>query len=288
MVKWKYRRHTQRSITRLCFYAFTFVTCFAVLFPIMWMVVCSLKDNREIFSASVTLLPRRPQWSRYLYVLTQYDILGVPFRTFIYNSLKVVASSTLFSVVISALGGYALSRFRFCGRSVVSQTILLTQMLPATLIVIPIYLTLMALQVSPHIKVGIAYTTFGIPFCTWMIRGFFDSIPTSLDEAAMIDGCSRLGAFVRVVLPLACPGIVATTIFAFIVGWNDYLYASLLLKRAELWTVPLALMGFVRDYSVDWNSIMACSTIITVPVIILFLLLQRYLIAGLTAGSIKG
>jgi ABC-type glycerol-3-phosphate transport system permease component len=190
---------------------------------------------------------------------------------------------------LGALGGYALSRFRFKGSEGAGYLILVTQMLPTTLTVIPIYLIFKSLALlDTRTGLVIAYTTFALPYCLWMMKGFFDTIPRDIEEAAQMDGCSRVSSLFRVVLPLSIPGLVATSLFAFILAWDEYLFGITLLRSAETRTIAVGIATFIGEYGTPWDLIMTTSVIATIPVLLMFLFLQRYLLQGLTAGAVKG
>lgn len=181
-----------------------------------------------------------------------------------------------------------ISRFRFRGRGFLSYFILTTQVLPGSLLIIPLYVIMGNLQLLDT-KIGLvaAYCTFSIPFCTWMMKGFFDTIPISLEEAARVDGAGRFRIFATVILPLTVPGLVATGIFSFINGWNEYLFASTFMKSYENWTLPIGIASFSGQYATNWGTLMAGAVLITLPVVIMFLLLQKHLVSGMTAGAVK-
>ncbi len=260
--------------------------CLWAVFPFAWILSTSFKPASEVYTAP-TLIPQNPTLDGYVSMLfsraKQFD-----FRQWLFNSVFISLCTTAFSLVIAGLGGYGISRFRFRGRKILSYTILMTQVLPGSLLIIPLYIIMNSLHLIDTLWALIfAYTTFSVPFCTWMLKGFFDTIPQSLDDAARVDGCNYLGAFFRVVLPLAKPGLLATGLFSFITGWNEYLYASVLVQRYEHWTITVGLASFVGQYATDWAAVMAGATIITVPVLILFLCLQKHLVSGMTAGAVK-
>ncbi len=262
------------------------IICAFAVFPFAWMISTSFKPATEIYSEP-SFIPQSPTLKGY-----QSMILGKSknfnMKIWMVNSIIVSASTTLFSIIIASLGGYGLSRFRFAGRKTLGYIILMTQVLPGSLLIIPLYVVLNNLNLlNTLIALVISYTTFAIPFCTWTMKGFFDTIPLSLDEAASVDGCNRLKTFITVILPLTVPGLVATGIFSFIAGWNEYLFASIFVQKYAKWTLPVGISTAVGQYSTDWASVMAGAVIITIPIVILFLLLQKYLVSGMTAGAVK-
>lgn len=257
------------------------------VFPMIWMISTSFKAPSEVYQNPPSLIPRE-------FVLDGYKVMlfgntdSVPFLKWVKNSAIVSLITTAFSMVIALLGGYGLSRFKMWGRDVVSNTILICDFLPASLLVVPLFFVIGQMNLlNTYTGLVLCYITFSIPFCTWMMKGFFDSIPPTLEEAAMVDGCNRFSAFVRIVTPLTLPGLVSTAIFSFITAWNEFLFASIFLKTYDRWTLPIGLLSFDGHYAIDWNSLMAGSVLVTVPIIIIFLVLQKYLISGMTAGAVK-
>ncbi|WP_418667879.1 carbohydrate ABC transporter permease [Allofournierella sp.] len=262
------------------------VVCLWAVFPFAWILSTSFKPAREIYTAP-SLIPKAPTLDGYANMLFG-EAKQFNFREWLFNSVFVSLCTTLFSLVIASLGGYGISRFRFRGRKALAYVILMTQVLPGSLLIIPLYIIMNALHLINTLwALILAYTTFSVPFCTWMMKGFFDTIPRTLDEAGRVDGCGHVGAYWRVVLPLARSGLLATGLFSFISGWNEYLYASVLVQRYNKWTITVGLASFVGQYSTDWAAVMAGATIITLPVLVLFVFLQRHLVSGMTAGAVK-
>jgi ABC-type glycerol-3-phosphate transport system permease component len=253
--------------------------------PILWMLSSGFKYQEDVFTLEPTLIPKRPTLENYKFVLKE-----TPFGRWYLNSLFIAACTTVASITVTSLGAYGLSRFRFRGSTGVSIWILSSQMLPGVLLVVPLFLVFYKIGLlNTRPALIIAYTTFTIPFCTWMLKGYFDSIPKELEQAAMIDGCSRFGAFIRILIPSALPGIAAVALFAFLRGWNELLMATVLLKSDKLTTLSVGMtrdMGASQQYL--WGPIMAQSTMIIVVPLAIFIYVQRYLIAGLTAGAVKG
>jgi ABC-type glycerol-3-phosphate transport system permease component len=205
------------------------------------------------------------------------------------NSLSVSLITAFLSVTMASIAGYSMSRFRFRGSGFLRYTILLSQMMPGALLLIPLYLFMNDLQlIDTHLSLVLAYTSFTLPYCTYILKGYFESIPPDLDEAAMVDGCNRVGALFRVIMPLAAPGIVVTLTSAFIMAWNEFMFALTFLNTYPKWTLPLALGTFRGQYLVDWGFLFAGSTLVTLPVLILFLVLQKWLASGFVSGAVKG
>ena len=258
---------------------------FAVMiFPIYWMVSTAFKPGRDILSLD-------PKWVPAPATLANFaDALSRPhFWSSVESSLIVVGSVVVISLVVSFLAAVGVARFGFTGRRGFLMTILTVQMVPLVSLVIPIYLLLDGVQLT-NTLVGViaAYLAVILPFMIWTLRGFVANIPVDLEEAAMIDGCSRLGAFMRVVFPLCAPGLVATAIFAFIQAWNEYIVAYVLLSDPSQQTLTVWLASFTTNHGTDWGPLMAAATLTSVPVVTFFLLVQRHVTSGLTAGAVKG
>lgn len=255
-----------------------------VLFPVFWMMSSSLKPRSELFARDLTIFP--VQWT-----LQNYRNVwqGTDFADYFLNSFKIASLSTLFTVVISMYAAYAIARIRFRGRYAFGILLLVTQMFPHILLVIPLFLIFQKVGLfNTHASLVIAYTAFSLPFTIWLLRGFFEAIPAELEDAASIDGASMLGIFHRVILPLAGPGIAAVTMFAFIRAWNEFLFALVFLQTHQLFTLPIGLASFQEEYTFRWDLIMAGASIITLPVLLFFLLMQRFIVQGLMGGAVKG
>ena len=262
------------------------LVCLFAIFPFIWMISVSFKPASEVYAAP-TLFPKAPTLDGYKAMLSTTGAFS--FTTWLQNSVIVSLCTTLFSLIIATLGAYGISRFHFKGRSALSYIILTTQVIPGALIVVPMYVIMGNMNLLDNMfGLILAYTTFTVPFCTWMMKGYFDSISPTIDEAAMVDGANRFQVFSRIVLPLSLPGLAATTIFAFISGWNEYVFASVLLRSYSNWTLPIGIARFQGQYDTNWGTLMAGAVMITVPVVIIFWLLQKHLVAGMTAGAVKG
>jgi len=265
------------------FYPLLLLACAIVLLPVFWMLSTSLKNETELFRDPLLLWPEEPTLAAFRSVFQDY-----PFAAYIRNSLVIVICATTISLAFSTLAGYGLSRFRFGGRGAFLAFLLLSQMFPSVMLVIPYFQILKTAGLLDS-KLGliVTYVSFTIPFCTWMMYGYFRSIPTELDEAAAIDGCGSVRTFFTVILPLALPGMVATAVYAFITGWNEYLFALILTNTEEQKTLPVGIGQLIGQYKIEWNELMAASIYSTIPLMVFFLFLQRYLISSLTAGAVK-
>jgi N,N'-diacetylchitobiose transport system permease protein len=255
-----------------------------MVFPVFWMISTAFKSNDQITSFNPVWFPRHP-------TLTHFsDAVNRPyFWTDVKNSLIVVLATVAIALAISFLAAVALGKYRFSGRKLLIVLVIGIQMLPQAGLIIPLYVVLAKRnEVNTLTGVILVYLTFALPFCVWTLRGFVLGIPKDLEEAAMVDGSSRLGAFVRILLPLVAPGLVATSVFAFITSWNEYIFANSLLHDDQHRTITVWLsLLYGGNRFVDWGEIMAASTLIAIPVVIFFLLVQRKISFGLTAGAVK-
>jgi N,N'-diacetylchitobiose transport system permease protein len=256
-----------------------------LVFPVFWMVSTAFKSNAQIISFTPTWFPRHPTLSHFS------DAVHRPyFWTDAKNSVIVVIATVFIALALSFFAAVALAKYRFSGRKLFIVLVIGIQMLPQAGLIIPLYKLLANHgQVDKLTGVIVVYLTFALPFCIWTLRGFLLGIPRDLEEAAMVDGSSRVGAFVRILLPLVVPGLVATSVFAFITSWNEYIFASTILSTGNKQTITVWLANlYGGNRFVDWGEIMAASTLIAIPVVIFFLLVQRRIAFGLTAGAVRG
>jgi ABC-type glycerol-3-phosphate transport system permease component len=259
------------------------VIVFIVDFPIVTVVLNSFRTTESIIS-SHSIFPTDPTLANYLYINTRTS-----FWTFLVNSGIVALSSTLLGLVLASLAGFALSRFHVRILGPYNQGLLIVQMFPLILAIIPLFIFFRSLNmVNNFVPVILVYTVTQLPFATWMLRSYFDSIPRELDEAAKVDGCSPLRTFWQIILPLAAPGIVAVAIFSFLFSYNEFFISSVFLRDDSRMTMPVGIQSFMQQYSTDWGSLMASATLAIVPTLILFLFIQKYMMSGATAGAVKG
>jgi len=254
--------------------------------PFFWVLLASVKTRVELYAAPITYIPTHPTFQNYVDAWTSKL---TPFSTFFANSLWVSSVTMVATIVISTLAGYALARFRFVGKNTLMLVFLATQMFPAVLLIAPLLSQWNALGLIDTYQ-ALIYSNFSmtVPFTVWMLVGYFESIPRELEESAMIDGSGRFGAMLRIIVPLAAPGIAATAIFAFVSSWSELLFATTFTSRTDMRTLSAGLLYMVGQYEIQWGQLGAGVIISTVPVAILFIFLQKHLIQGLTAGALKG
>jgi multiple sugar transport system permease protein len=255
-----------------------------VVFPFFWVIVTSFKTTSQINARSSIFWPSP-------FTLDQFSqlLFGTPFVKWFANSVLVAGASSAISVIFAALAAYALSRLKFVGAGLLTTFLLITYLLPGTLIFIPLYQTLTALGlVNTYGALIFSYPTFLLPFATWVLIGYFRSIPFELEEAAMLDGASRIYTFWKIVLPLAAPALLAVTLFAFTTAWNEFLFAFVFINSESLRTLPIGLQSLVFGDILPWGQLMAASLLTAVPVAILYIYAQRFLVEGLTVGAVKG
>lgn len=259
------------------------VIVFIVDFPILTVALNSFRTTENILS-SRSIIPTQPTLANYVYINTRTH-----FWVFLINSAIVALASTMTGIVLASLAGFAMSRFKGRLLSGYDQALLLVQMFPLILAIIPLFIFFRSLNmVNNYIPVILVYTVTQLPFATWMLRSYFDSIPKELDEAATMDGASPLRAFVQIILPLTLPGIVAVAIFSFLFSYNEFFISSIFLRDEDRMTVPVGIQSFMQQYGTDWGSLMASATLAMVPTLILFLFIQKFMISGATAGAVKG
>ena len=255
------------------------------MFPVFWMISTAFKPDDQINAADPTWIPRHPTLQHFR------DAIDRPyFWDAVQNSLIIVTVAVAVSMVLAFLAAVALAKYRFTGRKLFIVLMIGVLMLPGVGLVIPLYVVLARYHLTNTLTgVIITYMTFVLPFAVWTLRGFIIGIPRELEEAAMVDGSSRLGAFVRILLPLVAPGLVATSVFAFVTSWNEYIFAAVLLSDQQNQTLTVWLSYFYgTGRATDWGALMAASTLTAIPVVIFFLIVQRRIAFGLTAGAVKG
>ena len=259
------------------------VSAFA-LFPVYWVVITSLKPRSEIYTKTPDFWPSDPQWDQYPRVLGEGHVGRA-----LMNSLIVAGVTTAICLVVAAMAAYALTRFNVPLRRMLLLVVLMTQMFPLVVLVIPLFVLMREADLlGTYWGLVTAYLAFTVPLAIWVIRGFLLTIPEELEHAARIDGATRVGAMVRVVLPLAAPGLATTAVLCFLEGWKEFMLALTFMNEEERKTLPIVLQSFVGRGDTDWGAVMATSVIYTVPIVLLFLLLRKQLMTARTAGAVKG
>ncbi|MEU3832559.1 carbohydrate ABC transporter permease [Streptomyces microflavus] len=255
-----------------------------MIFPVYWLVISALRPNREIRSYNQTLWPTSITFDNFVRATEMPN-----FATAIQSSLIVAVTAVVGGMVIATLAALAIGRFRFFGRKALILVMILVQMLPPTAMLIPIYAQLNAMGgIDEYWGLIVVYLVSTLPFATIMIRGFVVNIPVELEESAMVDGCTRFQAFRRVIFPLLAPGLAAASIFALVNAWNEYLFAYILINDNSKYTLNVWLMTFTTERGTDYGALMAASTMIALPVVVFFMIIQKKMAAGLTSGAVKG
>lgn len=270
---------------RILFNVFAWTVVLAVAFPLFWMVSTSLRPQAELFRRPPDLLPQSWTLEHYARLLTETNFL-IYFR----NSVVLSSVTTVLVVLIATLGAYSLVRFRYRGRESLAFLVLFTYLLPSVVLIIPLYLMLVTLGLSNTITgLVVAYTTFALPYALWLLRSFMAGVPEDLESAALVDGASRIGAFRDVILPQLLPGIISTALFTFILSWNEYLYALVLVNSDSARPLTTGVMNMlISAFNIEWSLLMAASVMMSVPLIVVFAFLQSYLTRGFGAGGVKG
>ena len=254
------------------------------LVPFYWMIATSLKKDKEIYGFEATLIPRQPTLGNYVRLFTT-----TPFMKYVRNSTIIAVGTTVFSLVFGCLGAYALARLRFPGRGLIARGLVVTYLVPPSLLFIPLFAVMSTLAlIDTHQGLVLAYLGFSVPFATWLLMGYFRSVPVELEEAALVDGCTRFGSLIRVILPMSLPALAVVAFFAFTPSWNEFLYANVFVNSVEVRTITMGLTLFVVEDVFFWGPMMGASFLSTLPPLLLYLVFQRWVVKGLTLGGVKG
>jgi ABC-type glycerol-3-phosphate transport system permease component len=254
------------------------------LIPLIWMLATSIKPQDEIYASPPRWWPSAPTLAGYANALLKPDVAAA-----VFNSIVIATLTTLLALVLAIGAGYGFARFRFFGREALAVSVLFSQLLPASVVLIPLYLFFDRLHlIDTYPALILSYLVIVLPLCTWMLRGYFLGLPREIEEAGMIDGCSQLGVLVRLALPLAAPAIVATGLYAFTVAWDEFLFALTFTQSVRSRTLPVELAFFTGEYATDWAAVMAASVLMSIPVVVIFLAFQRFFVQGLAEGAVKG
>jgi len=256
-----------------------------VVFPLIWMVLTSVKPQSELFRIPATFWPTRITFEHYQTLLNE-----TLFLKYLRNSIILSTSTTLLVIVVAVLGAFSLTRFAYPGRERIALLVLTTYLLPSVVLVLPLYLMMVRVGIANSLfSLVVAYTTFALPYALWLLRSFMSSMPEELEWAALVDGASRLGAFFDVILPQAIPGIISTALFTFIVTWNEYFYALILVNTDEARPLTTGVITMlVTSFNIEWSLLMAAAVAMSLPLIIIFVFLQGYLVKGFATAGVKG
>jgi len=256
-----------------------------IVFPLIWMILTSIKPQTELFRIPATFWPGEVTFEHYRTLIEE-----TPFLTYFRNSVILSVSTTLIVIAVAVAGAYSLTRFAYPGRERLAVLVLFTYLLPSVVLVLPLYLAMVKAGIANSLlSLVVAYTTFALPYALWLLRSFMASMPEELEWAALVDGASRMGAFVDVVLPQALPGIVSTALFTFIVTWNEYFYALILVNTDEARPLTTGVITMlVTSFNIEWSLLMAASVAMSLPLIVIFVFLQGYLVKGFAGTGVKG
>ena len=265
-------------------YLFLIIFTLAALYPVINVFTISIRPNDKLLSTSLSIIPENATFKQYVELFTNR-----PFLLWVWNSTVVSFVVTISGVALASTAGYALSRFKFIGKQASMLGLLTTQMFPATMLLLPMYIMLIKLGlINSYLGIIIVYSATALPFCVWQMKGYYDTIPFSLEESARIDGCNKWQAFYKIIFPLAAPALVITALFSFMTAWSEYIVAAQVLQDISLYTLPLGLKSFQSNLTTEWGLYAAAALIVSIPVVILFIILSKWLVSGLTLGSVKG
>ncbi len=273
-----------KKLINFLIYLFLIPFTLIMLYPIINVFTISIRPGDKLLSTSLDIIPDGATFRSYVELFTNR-----PFLLWVWNSFIVSGVVTFTGVALASTTGYALSRFKFVGKETGMLGLLTTQMFPATMLLLPMYIMLIKMNLlNSYLGIIIVYSATALPFCIWQMKGYYDTIPYSLEESARIDGCSQWQAFYKIILPLAAPALVITALFSFMTAWSEYIVAAQVLQDTDLYTLPLGLKSFQSNMTAEWGLYAAASLVVSIPVVAIFLFLSKWLVSGLTLGSVKG
>ncbi|MBA4251430.1 MAG: ABC transporter [Chlorobiaceae bacterium] len=277
-------KNKKNLVSNILTYLFLLLFCAIALYPVINVFTISIRPGDKLLSTSLAIIPDGATFNSYVELFTNR-----PFLLWMWNSFLVSGVVTFTGVALASTAGYALSRYNFVGKKSSMLGLLTTQMFPATMLLLPMYIMLIQLQlINSYLGLIIIYSATALPFCVWQMKGYYDTIPYSLEESARIDGCNKWQAFYKIIFPLASPALVITALFSFMTAWSEYIVAAQVIQYTELFTLPLGLKSFESRLGAEWGLYAAASLIVSIPVVVLFVVLSKWLVSGLTLGSVKG
>ena len=283
---------TRKFGTRLFYFLLTIPVLLFILFPILWLLSASFSTQVELFTVPPHWIPEHPTLKNYADIFFPSQAASSVPRTFavaLLNSMKIASSVTIICLVIGSLAAYALVRIPFGANRTIQLGIIATRMIPEVSLILPLFIIASSLQLSNKpIVLSLTYMSFALPYAIWLMAAYFQTVPVDLEEAARLDGCSRLGILFRVVMPISVPGLVSTAMFVFLLAWDEFFYALIFTSTLAAKTVPVALAEFVGRYVVNVNGMMAGGILAAIPPVLVALIFQRYIVSGMTAGAVKG
>ena len=276
-------KRTKGKIQLIVIYLFLIIFTLATLYPVMRVISISLRPGDRLLSTSLALIPEGATLDAYKKLFSDDRFLR-----WMLNSILVSTAVTLIGVILASMSGFIFSKYDFIGKKAGMTALLTTQMFPATMLLLPMYIMISKLGlINSFVGLIVIYSATALPFCIWQMKGYYDTIPDALYEAAVIDGCSNFQAFIKVILPLAAPALVITALFSFMASWSEYIVAAQVLQSQDMFTLPLGLKQFQSNMTTEWGLYAAGSVIVSIPVVVLFIILSRWLVSGLTLGSVK-
>ena len=286
-----FRARGDSPFKSLLIHATLIVACIIAVYPVLRVVTISLRPNDTLLTTSLEIIPKNATLANYREVLFGNPETGrqSDFFLWLWNSISVVFFTSIISVILAAISAYAFARFRFPGRAAGLIFLLTTQMIPAGMLLLPIFIMLAKLKmINSVLGLIIAYSVTAVPLTIWTLKGYYETIPIDLEEAALIDGANRFTTFTRIILPLSTPALAIAFLFSFMGGWSEYIVARVVLQKNDIYTWPLGIFTYAQEFTVSWGKFSAASVLIAIPVMALFLYSAKWLISGLTLGSVKG